>query len=92
MNFTKFSAALAGLSLICGTALAQSEPVQVPEFPGAIIIELQPGETGDSESAAAERALVQMLLMQLLANLGPEDDQQELEIVVPPSANPGTGI
>jgi hypothetical protein len=96
MKLTNLSAAFAGLSLVCGTALAQSEPVQIPDTPGPeapsmIIIEVQPGESGETPPPAVQQALIEMLLQELLANVQPEDDRQESQIVVP-STEPGVGI
>jgi hypothetical protein len=91
MKLTKLPAALAGLSLLWGTAFAQSEPVQAPELPGVIILELQPVAPGDSEAAANEQAMLGMLLMQLLAALEAEGERPEIQLVVP-TAEPGVGI
>ena len=96
MKLTTLSAAFAGLSLMCGTAFAQSEPAQVPDTPGAeapsmIIIELQPGESGETPPPAVQQALIEMLLQELLANVQPEDDRQESQMVIP-STEPGVGI
>jgi len=95
MKLTTLSAAFAGLSLMCGTAFAQSEPAQVPDTPGAeapsMIIEVQPGESGETPPPAVQQALIEMLLQELLANVQPEDDRQESQMVIP-STEPGVGI
>jgi len=96
MKLTNLSAAFAGLSLMCGTAFGQSEPVQIPDKPGAeapsmIIIEVRPGESGETPPPAVQQALIEMLLQELLANVQPEDDRQESQIVIP-STGPGVGI
>jgi hypothetical protein len=98
MNFTKVSGALAGLSLVCGTAFAQSEPVQAPELPSIIILEMQPGEPGQagqegSDAAAIpDQALIEMLLMQLFANPQVEGPDQSEQMLLLPNTEPGVGI
>jgi hypothetical protein len=92
MKPNKISAALAGLSLIWGTAFAQSGPVEAPEIPSIIILELEPMQPGQiGPLSEADHAMLGMLLMQLLATLEAEGNSQELQIVVP-TADPGVGI
>lgn len=95
MKLKKFSAALAGLSLLWGTAFAQSEPVQTPDAP-IIILELQPGQLQPTDPAGGqsevnEQAMLGMLLMQLLSALQAEGDNAEIQLIVP-AADSGVGI
>ena len=93
MELKKISAALAALSLLGSTAFAQSGPTETPEIPTIIILEMQPMQPGEAgQPSAAEKEMIGMLLMQLLATLEAEGSlPQELQIVVP-VAEPGVGI
>jgi hypothetical protein len=92
MNSRKISAALAGLSLLWSTAFAQSEPVQVPEPPAVIILEIQPIDPPGSEATAAEQAMLGALVMQLLATLEAEGELPQSQPAAPPRVEPGVGI
>ena len=97
MNVKKISAALAGLSLLCGTAFAQPEAVQAPEPPAMIILEIQPVDPSTGEPVAVDEATINMILMQLLAALEAEGGERELPLLAPPvevapAAGPGVGI
>ena len=92
MRLKTLSAALAGLSLVWSTAFAQSGPIETPEMPSIIILELEPMQPGSSGLLSeVDQAMIGMLLMQLLSTLEVEGNLQEREIVVP-TADPGVGI
>jgi hypothetical protein len=92
MNSKKLAAALAGLSLLCSTAFAQSDPVQASEPPAVIILEIQPVDPTTGEPVAVDPQVLEMLVMQLLERLGAEGQLRDLPTVAPPRVDSRVGI
>jgi hypothetical protein len=88
----KIVAALAALSLAWSTAFAQSGPAETPEVPSIIILEIEPMPGAENEMPPIDQAMVEMLLMQLLAALEAEGSLPQEPRIVVPTAEPGVGI
>jgi hypothetical protein len=92
MNSKKMAGALAGLSLLWGTAFAQSEPAPAPQAPAVIILEIQPVDPATGEPVAVDPQDLEMLVMQLLEKLGAEGELRDLPTMVPSKVERGVGI
>ena len=92
MNSKKIAAALAGLSLLCSTAFAQSEPAPAPDAPAVIILEIQPVDPATGEPVAVDPQVLEMLVMQLLEKLGAEGELRDLPTMAPSRVDLGVGI
>jgi hypothetical protein len=93
MKPRKIVAALAALSLAWSMAFAQSGPTETPEIPTIIILEIQPTQPGEhSQMPPIDQAMVETLLMQLLATLEAEGSLPQDHQIIVPTPVPGIGI
>ncbi len=87
MKSKKILAALgAAAALAWGSAQAAPDLAEgMPDIPGVIILEIQPGMLGGvSVDNAQDQALLGMLLLQLLSAMQGEGENIEVQFVAPP--------